>query len=80
MSSYDFGERYEPGTDDCGFNSLPAGSWLLDGTLTAGSFVTSSYWTSTPESMNFSYEVNMGFFGVEMAKNLPKITIRCIRN
>ena len=80
MSSYDFGERYEPGTDDCEFNSLPAGCWLLDGTLTVSSFVTSSYWTSTSESMNFSYEVNMGFFGVKMEKNLPKVTIRCIKD
>ena len=35
-SPVNYGENYKPGTDDCGFNSLPAGSWLLNGDLSVG--------------------------------------------
>lgn len=51
-SSEDFGEDYTPGTDDCGFNSLPAGSWLLDGTL-AIEYIGSIYWTSTSRGKGY---------------------------
>jgi uncharacterized protein (TIGR02145 family) len=80
MSSLDFGERDTKGTDDCEFNSLPAGSWLLDGTLATSSYVNASYWTSTNKSMDVSYEVLIGVFGVELGNNMPKMTVRCVKD
>jgi len=80
ISSLDFGERYTKGTDDCEFNSLPAGSWLLDGTLSTSSFVGAAYWTSTAESMKSSYECFINKSGVKFAINDPKLTIRCVKN
>ena len=75
----DFGESYEPGTNDCGFNSLPAGGWLLDGTLFGGNFC-SRYWTSTAKSLLFSYSCALRATELIFGTNSPKMTIRCIRN
>ena len=80
ISSLDFGERYTKGTDDCEFNSLPAGSWLLDGTLSTSSFVGSTYWTSTAKSMTSSYECFINKSGIKFGINDPKLTIRCVKN
>lgn len=37
-SSSNFEERYKPGSDDCDFNSKPAGYWLSNGDL-SGEFI-----------------------------------------
>ena len=74
-----YGEYYVSGTDECAFNSLPVESLLLDGSL-GGGFNSAVYWTSTAESMNFSYECIIDRAGVRMAENYPKQVIRCVRN
>ena len=80
-STKNFGEYYEPGTDDCSFNSLPAGTWPLDNTLASSSYVTASYWTSTKKSLNTSYETHLSdIVGINFTTNQPKIPIRCIKN
>ncbi|MCQ2100190.1 MAG: hypothetical protein MJZ10_07780 [Fibrobacter sp.] len=76
ISSSDFGERYTPGTDDCGFNSKPAGEWLLDGTISGNYAV---YWTSTAKDFNLSYVVAMGV-GFTIGQNYPKHSLRCIKD
>ena len=79
MSTLDFGESYEPGTNDCGFNSLPAGGWLLDGTLFGGNFC-SRYWTSTAKSLLFSYSCALRATELIFGTNSPKMSLRCVRN
>jgi uncharacterized protein (TIGR02145 family) len=79
MSSLDFGKTYEPGSNDCGFNSLPAGNWLMGGTL-SGINVCSRYWTSTAKSLGDSYMCSFMATGFSFSINCPKMTIRCIRN
>ena len=79
MSSLDFGKTYKPGSNDCGFNSLPAGNWLMGGTL-SGINVCSRYWTSTAKSLGDSYMCSFMATGFSFSINCPKMTIRCIRN
>ena len=78
MSSSDFGERYTPGTDDCAFNSLPAGKWLLDGSLTAD-FIYSLYWTSSAKDFSFTYVLAIGE-DYTISRNYPKHTLRCLKD
>ena len=78
-SSADFGEDYKPGTDDCGFNSLPAGYWLKNGNLFS-EYIISVYWTSTRMDSNFSYDCGLGVSGVTFGKHHPKMSIRCVKN
>ena len=78
-SSDDFGSLYKPGTDDCGFNALPAGSWLKDGS-TSGTYVRCSYWTSTAINMKTAYSVGLSPKGISYGINDPKLPIRCVRN
>jgi len=80
MSASDFGEGYTPGSDDCGFNSLPAGSWLLNGNLGADVFFSAVYWTSTAESLNATYVCIVDPTRVAFWINEPKMTIRCVKN
>ena len=79
-SASDFGEGYTPGSDDCGFNSLPAGSWLLNGNLGADVFFSAVYWTSTAESLNATYVCIVDPTRVSFWINEPKMTIRCVKN
>ena len=78
-SSENFGERYEVGSDDCGFNSLPAGSWLKNGDLSI-EYVGSLYWTSTAMSIKSSYCSRLSISGIVFSINEPKMTIRCVKN
>ena len=74
-----YGEYYVSGTDECAFNSLPVESLLLDGSL-GGGLNSAIYWTSTAESMKFSYECIIDRVGVRMGRNYPKQVIRCVRD
>ena len=75
----DFGERYEQGTDICGYNALPAGYWLLNGN-TSEEYVSSVFWTSTAINMNSSYAVGLSWKGITYGVNQPKMSIRCVKN
>ncbi|MBQ2559619.1 MAG: hypothetical protein II565_03360 [Fibrobacter sp.] len=79
MSSHDFGESYELGSDDCNFSALPAGELMLGGTLSA-EYAIISYWTSTAKTLNSSYICYLGVHGIFFEVNQPKMTLRCIRN
>ena len=79
MSSSDFGERYTPGTDDCGFNSLPAGSWLKNGSL-ASEYFCSIYWTSTAKNLSSSYFFGLNANEYSFSVNEPKMSLRCIKD
>ena len=78
-SSENFGERYKPGTDDCEFNSLPAGSWLLGGKLSS-EYAASNYWTSTAKGFQLSYCINFANKEYTFWTNHPKMSIRCIKD
>ena len=78
-SSFDFGDKYKPGTDDCGFNSLPAGYLLIDGNLSA-EYEYSAYWTSTAKRLESSYICYFTHSDFSFGVNPPKLTIRCVRN
>ena len=78
-SSANFGEEYAQGTNDCDFNSLPMGYWLLDNSI-SGMYISSIYWTSSTQSFQFSYASYFSIKGVSFGKNQPKMAIRCIRN
>ena len=78
-SSENFGERYKLGTDECGFNSLPAGAWLLNGQV-SDEYVSSAYWTSTAKDFGSSYECNFIVTGMSFHINSPKMSIRCIKD
>lgn len=80
MSAFDFGEGYTPGSDDCGFSSLPSGSWLLNGELSTSSFYGASYWTSTAKTEKASYECIVNPIRISFAINYPKLSIRCVKN
>ena len=79
MSSSDFGERYTPGTDDCGFNSLPAGYWLKNGGI-SHEYVSSMYWTSTAKGFQKSFTCAFMATGFSFDVNHPKMSIRCIKD
>ena len=76
-TSNDFGEFYDPGSDDCGFNALPAGYWMLNGEL-SGNEVFAIYWTSTKKAYDLMFAYNLGRLSVET--NLPKMTLRCLKD
>ena len=78
-SSDDFGERYEQGTDICGYNALPAGYWMSNGNV-SGEYVSSIFWTSTAINVNSSYAVGLGWKGITYGVNQPKMSIRCVKN
>lgn len=78
-SSDAFGERYEQGTDICGYNALPAGYWLLNGNASE-EYVSSVFWTSTAINMNSSYAVGLSWKGITFGVNQPKMSIRCLKN
>jgi len=78
-SSEYFGENYKMGTDDCGFNSLPAGYWLLNGNLSVD-YVTSVYWTSRAKDLGSSFCCWFSSNGISFQVNHPKMSIRCVRN
>ena len=78
-SSENFGERYKLGTDECGFNSSPAGAWLLNGQV-SGEYVSSVYWTSTAKDFGSSYGCFFNFPGISFYINYPKMSIRCIKD
>ncbi len=73
------GGVYVPGTDDCGFNSLPAGYLLQNGSnelVREYSF----YWTSTAKTTLFAYEVAIYDDRMQFLNNAAKVSIRCIKN
>lgn len=78
-SSDDFGENFMKSSDDCGFNSLPAGIWLSSGSL-ASEYVVSAYWTSTAMNAQSAYSSLFNYNGITFGMNEPKMTIRCIKN
>ena len=78
-SSFEFSEPFEPGTDDCGFNSLPAGDWHLKGNLSGENFY-SKYWTSTAKTLNTSYMCAFNATDFAFNINSPKMSIRCVKN
>ena len=78
-SSEDFGEYYKGGSDDCGFNSLPSGIWLLNGSL-ASEYVIPAYWTSTAIDSRKTYTTDFNDSGISFGINSPKMTIRCVKN
>ncbi|WP_294959503.1 FISUMP domain-containing protein [uncultured Fibrobacter sp.] len=80
MSAFDFGEGYTQGSDDCGFNSLPGGTWLLNGELGSDVFYGAFYWTSTPKTESTSYGCVVSPFGLSFEINYPKLSIRCVRD
>ncbi|WP_170930651.1 FISUMP domain-containing protein [Fibrobacter sp. UWB1] len=75
----DFGTFYTPGTDDCGYNALPAGYWLMNGNV-SGEYSSCVYWTSTAANVNTSYLVAFNGKGISFGVNQPKMSIRCVRN
>ena len=79
-SSENFGEYYKRGEDDCLFSALPAGYWLLNGTLDSDYFVTIAYWTSTKKSNDVTYAYHITTKGTFTDINHPKMTIRCIKD
>ena len=78
-SSSNFGERYKPGSDDCAFNSLPAGYWLKNGDLSS-LYISSVYWTSTAKTAHSSFSCSLDEGGVTFWVNDPKMSIRCVKN
>ncbi len=78
-SSENFGENYMPGTDDCGFNSLPAGYWMNSGDLSVA-YITSVYWTSTAMDLKSSYASWFNSSKIAFVINETKMSLRCIRN
>ena len=78
-SSEEFGERFMKSSDDCGFNSLPAGSWLSSGEL-ASEYILSAYWTSTALDFQKSYTCDFNYSGISFGINGSKMSLRCIRN
>ena len=78
-SSLEFSEPFEPGTDDCGFNSLPAGCWLLNGNLSL-EYIASIYWTSSARDSESSYSSWFGSDGIGFTINYPKMSLRCVKN
>ena len=78
-SSENFGERYKLGTDECGFNSIPAGSWLLNGILSS-EYASAVYWTSTAKGLQLSFCVDLTDNELIFWTNYPKMSIRCIKD
>ena len=78
-SSTVLGNVNEYGSDDCAFNSLPAGVWWPTG-IDGESFNTAAYWTSSAKSMDISYAYIIDCINVRIADNFPKMSIRCIKN
>ena len=78
-SSSDYGNQYKPGSNDCGFNSLPAGYWLINGNLDF-EYISSLYWTSTAMSISSSYCSWLGSNGITFGVNHPKMSLRCVKN
>ena len=74
-----FGERYTPGSDNCGFNSLPAGALLENGDLEVV-YVTSVYWTSTAKDLSSSYCSWFSSNEISFGINRAKMSIRCVKN
>ena len=79
VSSMDFGENYAPGTDDCAFNALPAGYWILNGDLSL-EYIASVYWTSSTKDIKSSYCSWFGSDGIGFVMDKPKMSIRCVKN
>lgn len=77
-SSFDFGERYEKGSDDCGFSALPSGSLLQNGEI-ASEYVITFFWTSTARDFQSSYCSAFGSKGVTFEMNEFKMPIRCVK-
>ena len=78
-SSEDFDDLFIKSSDDCGFNSLPAGVWNLDGSLGGGG-VSSVYWTSTAENLSVSFGCFFSYNGIAFSANYPKMSIRCVKD
>lgn len=78
-SSTNFGEDFITGSDDCGFNSLPAGYWILSGGLLS-EYINSVYWTATAQNLQSSFDCFFGYSGITFGVNHPKMSLRCVRN
>ncbi|OWV24081.1 hypothetical protein B7988_14365 [Fibrobacter sp. UWB1] len=78
-SSTSFGENGRTGSDDCGFNSKPAGYWLSNGDI-SGEYRLSIYWTSTARSMKTAEECAFNPEGIYFWTNQHRMSIRCIKD
>ena len=78
-SSSDFGDSFIKSTDDCKFNSLPAGIWLMDGNV-ASENVVSAYWTSSAKDVKTAFDCAFNYNGITFGTHHPKMTIRCIKD
>ena len=78
-SAGEFGYTYTPGTDDCIFNSLPAGYSLLDGSHDSDNLY-AVYWTSTAYTSSLSYTCIIDRSDFRFGRNHPKMSIRCIKD
>ena len=76
-SSNEFSEHYVPGSDDCSFNALPAGYWMLNGEL-SGNRIYVVYWTTTQWDYSITNAYNLSIMTDE--SNHPKMTIRCLKD
>ena len=79
MSASTFGELYIPGSDECGFNSLPSGYWLLDNSL-SHEYISSVYWTSSARNVQSAYNYAFTSTSFSYDANHPKMSIRCIKD
>ena len=79
LFGYSITDMYTPGTDDCAFNSKPAGSLLLRNGLSS-TYLISTYWTSTARDLSSSYGISFNETGFAFNMNDPKMTIRCVKN
>ena len=78
-SSSDFGDSFIKSTDDCKFNSLPAGIWLMDGNV-ASENVVSAYWTSSAKDVKTAFDCAFNYNGITFGTHHPKMTIRCVKD
>ena len=78
-SSTSFGEHDRTGSDDCGFNSKPAGFWLQNDEI-SGEYRLSVYWTSTARDMDSAYDCAFNTNGIYFGTNYYKMPIRCIKD
>ena len=79
-SSERFDENYEPGTDDCGFSSLPAGEMFKTGDV-SGAYRFDVYWTSTAMNLQSTYAPSLNSYrGISFGQGAAKMVLRCVKD
>ena len=79
-SSERFDENYEPGTDDCGFSSLPAGEMFKTGDV-SGAYSFDVYWTSTAMNLQSTYAPSLNSYrGISFGQGAAKMVLRCVKD